>query len=114
MGVEERYVTRGLALAGLGGALCAAIVAVISSIGADAAAPSERARIAAVTRPTTNFDKPEPFERRPAGAATVFKALNADIFSHASANMSFSFMPAYFVPSTAALSFRVYPAWCLV
>jgi len=87
--VEERYVTRSLVLAALGGTLCAAIVTVISSIGADAAAPSERARIAAVTRPTTNFDKPEPFERRPAGAATVFKALNADIFSHASANMSF-------------------------
>jgi CxxC motif-containing protein (DUF1111 family) len=76
-------------LAGLGGLLCTAIVAAISSIAADAAAPSERARIAAVTRPTTNFDKPEPYERRPAGAATVFKALNADIFSHVSANMSF-------------------------
>jgi CxxC motif-containing protein (DUF1111 family) len=76
-------------LAGLGGLICAAIVSAISGTGADAAAPSERARIAAVTRPTKNFDKPEPYERRPAGAATVFKALNADSFSQASANMSF-------------------------
>ncbi len=49
----------------------------------------ERARIEAVTRPTTDFSKPEAFELRPAGAATVFKALNRDSFSHASANMPF-------------------------
>jgi len=83
---EYRSALTGPVLAGLGGVLCAAIVGAIS---ADAAKPSERARIAAVTRPATTFDRPEPFERRPAGAATVFKALNADIFSHASANMSF-------------------------
>ena len=49
----------------------------------------ERARIAAVTEPTQDFSKPEPYERRPAGAATVFKPLNRDAFSHPSGNMSF-------------------------
>ncbi|MEQ8696185.1 MAG: di-heme oxidoredictase family protein, partial [Bauldia litoralis] len=51
--------------------------------------PSDEARIAAATRPTADFTRPEPYERRPAGAATVFKRVNADSFSHASANMSF-------------------------
>jgi len=32
---------------------------------------SESARIAAVTAPTTDFTKPEPFEAKPAGAASV-------------------------------------------
>lgn len=49
----------------------------------------ERARIEAVTRPATDFSKPEPYERRPAGKATVFKAQNRDSFSHPSANMPF-------------------------
>ena len=55
-----------------------------------AAAPEdERARIAAVTQPTQDFTKAEPYERRPAGAATVFKRQNRDAFSHPSANMEF-------------------------
>ena len=49
----------------------------------------ERARIAAVTRPATDFSRPERYESRPGGATTVFKALNRDIFSHPSANMPF-------------------------
>jgi len=59
-----------------------------------AAAPEPRtaeeaARIAAVTAPTADFAKPEPFEARPGGAATVAKPLDANAFSHSSANMSF-------------------------
>ena len=50
---------------------------------------SERERIAAVTRPAQDFSKGERYERRPGGAATVFKELNRDSFSHPSANMSF-------------------------
>lgn len=50
---------------------------------------SERTRIEAVTRPTLEFSKPEAYELRPGGAATVFKALNRDSFSHPSANMTF-------------------------
>lgn len=49
----------------------------------------EAARVAAVTRPTTDFSEPEPYERHPAGAATSFKPLNSNAFSHPSANMSF-------------------------
>ena len=49
----------------------------------------EQARIAAVTQPTQDFSKAEAYERRPAGAATVFKPLNRDAFSHPSANMPF-------------------------
>jgi CxxC motif-containing protein (DUF1111 family) len=56
---------------------------------AESGEPSEQARIAAVTRPTDDFSKPERYETRPAGAATVFKAVNQDSFSHPSANMSF-------------------------
>ena len=47
----------------------------------------ERARIAAVTRPTGDFSRPEAYERRPGGAATVFKIPNRSAFSHHSANM---------------------------
>jgi CxxC motif-containing protein (DUF1111 family) len=50
---------------------------------------AEEARIAAVTRPATDFSKPEKYESRPGGAATVFKSVNRDSFSHPSANMSF-------------------------
>ncbi len=54
-----------------------------------AEADDEQARITAVTQPTQDFSKAEPYERRPAGAATVFKRLNRDAFSHPSANMPF-------------------------
>jgi len=42
-----------------------------------------------VVRPTTDFSKAEPYEALPAGAATSRKGINADSFSHSSANMSF-------------------------
>lgn len=59
---------------------------------AGAAAPggkTEKARIAAVTRPTENFSAAEPFEQNQGGAATVYKPLNSSSFSHPSANMPF-------------------------
>ena len=46
-------------------------------------------RIAKIISPTNDFSKPESFERRPAGAGTVFKLINQNSFSHSSANMSF-------------------------
>lgn len=49
----------------------------------------DRARIAAVTAPTADFTKPEPFEARPGGATTHLKRPNKDAFSQASANMAF-------------------------
>ena len=71
-------------------ALASAVVLVAMAHALDAIEPEdERARIAAVTQPTQDFSKAEPYERRPAGAATVFKALNRDAFSHPSANMPF-------------------------
>ncbi|WP_050522492.1 di-heme oxidoreductase family protein [Pseudorhodobacter wandonensis] len=51
---------------------------------------TESARIAAVTAPTTDFTKPESFEEKPAGAATVRVRSNADAFSQLSANMPFA------------------------
>ena len=42
-----------------------------------------------VVKPTTDFSKAEPYEALPAGASTHKKKVNADAFSHASANMSF-------------------------
>lgn len=51
---------------------------------------AERARIEAVTRPTSDFSGPERFERLPAGAATSQKRLNADAYSHFSPSMPFA------------------------
>jgi CxxC motif-containing protein (DUF1111 family) len=51
---------------------------------------AEAARIAAVTAPTTDFTKAEPFEANGAGAATVRARDNGDAFSIPSANMPFA------------------------
>ena len=51
--------------------------------------PGETAKIAAVLAPPTDFSKPEPFEAKPAGAATVRAIATADAFSQHSANMAF-------------------------
>ncbi|WP_048647300.1 di-heme oxidoredictase family protein [Nitratireductor soli] len=50
----------------------------------------DRARVAKVTEPATTFDKAERFERMQAGATTSTKRVNADAFSHASANLEFA------------------------
>ncbi len=67
----------------------AAIVLPAVWVSLAAGAESERARIAAVTQPAEDFSKVERYERRPGGAATAFKAINRDSFSHPSANMDF-------------------------
>jgi CxxC motif-containing protein (DUF1111 family) len=51
--------------------------------------PKDLARVRAVTKPTTDFTKPEQFELLPAGAATNKKLVNRDSFSLFSANLSF-------------------------
>ena len=51
--------------------------------------PEEVARIAAVLAPPTDFSKPEPFEAKSGGAATVRARDTADAFSLSSANMPF-------------------------
>lgn len=52
-------------------------------------APSDEAKIADVLAPPTDFSMPEPFEAKPAGAATVRAITTADAFSQHSANMPF-------------------------
>ena len=49
----------------------------------------DRARVIAITRPTTDFSKAEEFETMQAGAATSRKHVNQDAFSHSSANLTF-------------------------
>jgi CxxC motif-containing protein (DUF1111 family) len=58
--------------------------------GAEPRTAEEAARIATVTAPTTDFSAPETFETRPGGAATHGKPIDANAFSHSSANMSFA------------------------
>lgn len=49
----------------------------------------ERARVTAVTAPTTDFTTPESFEENPAGAATIRARDDDEAFSQHSANLSF-------------------------
>jgi CxxC motif-containing protein (DUF1111 family) len=51
--------------------------------------PQEAARIAGVTALTVDFSKPQRFEDKPAGAATVRARKDADAFSQPSGNISF-------------------------
>lgn len=71
----------------------ASVVFVLLATGtaALAAGPAlyERARIEAVIAPTTDFSRAEPFEALPGGATTSQQSINANSFSHSSANMSF-------------------------
>ncbi len=64
-------------------------VVVSASTGRDDLTPKDKARVDAVTAPAETFSEPEKFEAMPAGAATVRKIVNRDIFSHPSANLSF-------------------------
>ncbi|RYE84229.1 MAG: thiol oxidoreductase, partial [Hyphomicrobiales bacterium] len=51
--------------------------------------PADLSRVTAVTRPATDFTKPEPFEALPGGAGTTKKIVNRDIFSQIAANQPF-------------------------
>ncbi|SFN78496.1 CxxC motif-containing protein, DUF1111 family [Mesorhizobium sp. NFR06] len=51
--------------------------------------PKDQARVLAVTKPTTDFTKPEPFELMQGGAGTSRKDVNRDAFSQSSANITF-------------------------
>ncbi|MDX8444202.1 di-heme oxidoredictase family protein [Mesorhizobium captivum] len=51
--------------------------------------PKDQARVLAVTRPTTDFSKPEQFELMQGGAGTSRKDVNRDAFSQSSANITF-------------------------
>ncbi|TPM39116.1 di-heme oxidoredictase family protein [Mesorhizobium sp. B2-3-4] len=49
----------------------------------------DQARVTAVTRPATDFSKPEPFERMQGGAGTSEKEVSRDSFSQSSENITF-------------------------
>ncbi|MGX5799953.1 di-heme oxidoreductase family protein [Bradyrhizobium sp. Arg314] len=51
--------------------------------------PKDQARVLAVTKPTTDFTKPEQFELMQGGAGTSRKDVNRDAFSQSSANITF-------------------------
>jgi len=51
--------------------------------------PDEQSRVIAVSRPTSDFTKAEPFEENPAGAATIPATSSAKVFKLPSANMDF-------------------------
>ena len=51
--------------------------------------PKDLARVQAITKPATDFSKPEPFELMQGGAATTKKRPNQDAFSQSSANITF-------------------------
>jgi CxxC motif-containing protein (DUF1111 family) len=54
-----------------------------------AATDDERARIAQITQPTSDFSRAEAYEINAGGAATSHKPVNLSAFSHPSANMPF-------------------------
>ena len=51
--------------------------------------PNDQARVRAVTKPTTDFTRPEPFELMQGGAGTSRKDVNRDAFSQSTANITF-------------------------
>ncbi len=59
--------------------------------------PKDRARVAAVTAPTTDFTKAERFEAMQGGGATTDKIGDANALSHPSANLSFEDRERFFV-----------------
>ena len=61
------------------------------------ALPGEARDLSAIIAPTTDFTKPEAYERHPAGAATTKKTPNRNAFSQPSANLSFEQRADFFV-----------------
>lgn len=51
--------------------------------------PKDQARVTAITRPTSDFSKPEQFELMQGGSGTSRKDISRDSFSQSSANISF-------------------------
>ena len=88
---ERVMARRLLPAAGIGAvALAAGLVAALAADkgGRDDLSAEDAARVAAVTRPTNDFSKPERFEARSAGAGTYMKRVTRMAFSHPLANLS--------------------------
>lgn len=58
---------------------------------------ADAARVAAITQPTTDFAKAEPFEANSAGAATSHASPNVNAFSQPSGNLSFAGRERFFL-----------------
>ncbi|TPK91035.1 c-type cytochrome [Mesorhizobium sp. B2-4-12] len=73
-----------LASSAVAGALPAGLATVRTDLNA-----KDQARVAAVTRATTDFSRPEPFELMQGGAGTSEKDVSRESFSQSSANITF-------------------------
>ena len=71
------------------GVLCAGLALAGDQGGRDDLTKQDQARVVKVTAPADSFAAAERFERMQAGAATTTKRINANIFSHPSANLDF-------------------------
>lgn len=69
--------------------LAAAASAAAGTLTRDDLSEEDRARVAAVTQPASDFSKVEPFEAMPGGATTTRKTRDANGLSHPSANLGF-------------------------
>ncbi len=72
----------------LGLAVCAGASAGGPALRADLSA-EDQLRVQDITRPATDFSRPEQFELMQGGAGTIKKLINADIFSQPAANLTF-------------------------
>ena len=70
--------------------LLLATTAVVAGSLRDDLTPKDAKRVAAITRPTDDFSKPERFETMQGGAATTAKVADANALSHPYANLSFA------------------------
>jgi len=71
-------------------AAAAAMAAAAAGPGRPDLGERDAARVAAITRPTTEFTTAEPFEASQGGAGTSRKRPNRDAFSHPAANLDFA------------------------
>ena len=78
-----------LPVALLATALASSARAVDPNAHRDDLSKEDRRRVRAVTAQATDFSRPEPYERMAGGAATSVASVNANSFSHPSANLTF-------------------------
>jgi CxxC motif-containing protein (DUF1111 family) len=71
------------------GSLLSGASAFSADLGRDDLSAADSKRVATVTRPTSDFSAAEQYEAMSAGAATSIASVNADSFSHFSANITF-------------------------
>ena len=72
------------------GSVMASVVSAVAVDGRGDLTAEDLRRVAAVTAATQSFAAPEPFERMSGGAATSTERVNANAFSHPSANLAFA------------------------